>query len=490
MSSAEHGGGLQYWTRDNAQDCTDLPPLDCVAESAIRSTRRAAALTADAWKAPTLNQWQRLRIAATLQHDRTDSNRDAKCQRTRFRKDVDVGISRSSSGKWTAKNVIQCGRMTCPVCGVRRARRVASQIGACIERHQEGIECDVWMLTLSPPHRADDSLELTLDRLYVAAADFFRTPAWRRFAKEYEIDARIRVLDATHGGQNGCHPHFHIALFPRHAYALSSYIPAAADVKRYQKQREEWSDELIEKFVHALRTYDEKSVQATSLWDAWQPLRIRPREVRGAFLAQLAREQLVDAWRSSCARAGVAIPDRAAFDRHALTLSPSEDAAAYFTKWGLADEVASSPQKARSHLRLLDLVEAGHDLAGDLYIAFREATCGKQWISGLGDAMAELGVHDEDADAYLERLARRRAAVLAAAGTPLPDLLPLDLHIRGYLYPAALKVGWETVFALCDAEAEAATSELDVQRALDRFLWSQLGSRASPSSVAEENPCC
>lgn len=147
------------------------------------------------------------------------------------------------------------------------------------------------------------------------------------------------------------------------------------------------------------------------------------------------------------------------------------------------------PMKCKRHLECTCI---GKPPAVDthLYIAFREATCGKQWISGLGDAMAELGVHDEDADAYLERLARRRAAVLAAAGTPLPDLLPLDLHIRGYLYPAALKVGWETVFALCDAEAEAATSELDVQRALDRFLWSQLGSRASPSSVAEENPCC
>lgn len=489
-ADTEHAGQLQYWSREDAQDSADLALLDRVAESAILSTPRSRALTAEAWQAPALKQWARLRVMATLLDRETDSNREAKCQRTRFARDADVGIRRSSSGKWSTRNVIQCGKMTCPVCGVRRARSVASRIGACMQRHRAGIECDVWMLTLSPRHTADVPLELALQRLYDAAAVFFRSAGWRAFAREHDVCARVRVLDATHGGRNGCHPHFHIALFPRSAMISTTWSPEPQDVIRYQRERDQWSDEAIDKFVRAICAYGERAPEPErpfELWRLWQPLRTQSREIRGAFLAERAREDLIPAWRDACRKVGIEIPDERAFARRALTLSPSEDAAAYFTKWGLADEVASSPQKAKSHLRLLDLVEAGHDTAGDLYVEFRRAVSGKQWVAGLGDAMAELGVHDEDAELYLESLARRRAKVLAQAGTPIPELLPLDLHVRGYLYPAVLRLGWEQVFAFCDAHAEAAHSELEVQLELDRFLWSQLGSQAPP--FAEENTC-
>jgi hypothetical protein len=509
--TTEQTDRLLYWSREDPRDCSDSPPLDYVAESTLgaisspstRFPRSQLELKIEAWDAPQLSMLARLEVQRTLLDGRTDSNRDAKCMRTRFARDADVPIERFSSGKWAVRGLVTCQRMTCAHCGERKCREAACTIGACIKKHIDTSPSrDVWMLSISPPHHADEKVGAVVARLFEASGHLFRSRAWETFAARYDIAARVRVLDATHGGRNGTHPHFHIALFPRAANVPAGWMPD--ERKRSDARRrlgtDDVTDAAIARVIRAgVASNTDDGMRAALAAAAFRlvpdvievetPLRSLDRADRTVFLDDVARAELLDAWLHACRRAGIEVRDEYAFRRYALQLTPSEEAAAYFVKWGLADEVGASTQKSRSHLRLLDLVSAGHDVAGDLYREWREAVHRKTWITGLADACNAIGVDDDDAQTYLDELQRRRELMLAEAGTPLVKVRELQLVIPSFAFQGALRARFVDEEGIAHSGLDAVTcfvddierhGAVDLQAELSSFLWRHVSSRIGP----------
>lgn len=382
--------------------------------------------------------WERLDVAhAALSGGLFD--RQAKCQRTRRVFLADVPLNRSDRGAWRAGALVTCGHWTCPSCGPYLAREVAATLGASIERWFGGSEgkyvdedtLDVWMLTLTVPHSREDDVGVLVESLYKAASTFFRSRTWQRFEEEFGVRARVRVLDVTFGGPNGTHPHFHCALF------LDGARPGFRHESRKSRERE-----LAE--LDALpMLYTDRS--------------------------------LVDAWEAAVRQAGVELRDVDAFRDFAAKVSPSERAVAYFVKWGLADEVSNTPLKRDNHLRLLDAAGGGDDACAQMYVVWRAAVDGRQWVTGLADLRAKLGVTDDDLDTYIAELRRKRDEA-----EPPKLVAPISVVVRAHLWTRCLAVGMPTVLAEID-RAELAGE--DPQAALDAFLW-----RVNPANRRRTKP--
>ncbi len=461
----------------------DLPPT----AGPLRGQLQLA-LDADAWdRAPQLTLWQRLDVVRDLTRD-GDFDRDAKCNRTRFAAQSDVGIARSSRGSWSTSGTIKCGQwQTCPSCGPRKCREVASKLSVCFERHmQRDPECDVWMLTLTVPHYADERAELAVDHLYDGDAAFVRSKAWREFCERWGVVGRVRVLDATHGGHNGSHPHFHAALFVEkaglptaHAFALDPPTVCSACAGNGSTKCEHarsWTvDDRGGELRDGVRVLPTLLREELERWGVWKPLRACSQRVRERYLDEI-KGALVDAWEQAVRAAGARIEKLTEFRRRAVELSPSEDAASYFTKWGLADEVGASTSKARNHLRLLDAVACGVKGAAYTWKQWRRAVHQHALVVGLGRVCTKLAVTDDDASAWLDEQRRRREAELERAGKPIEKVPELQLVVRAHLYEAAMRLGWDRVFAFADEQALAghgATPDW-LQRSLDDFLWQNL----------------
>jgi hypothetical protein len=362
------------------------------------------------------------------------------------------------------------------------------------------------MLTLAPPHRATDELAEVLRWQYDACARLWRSSEWRAFAAEYGITSRVRVLDATHGGRNGTHPHHHVALFVDQAM-----VPVRR-VARYQwrDQRRAFREEKTQR-ARARRGLERGSTELRRaqeddrLWELAEgerlagllafvevlesgddDTRVRLRDqqqgVREAFLRELAR-QLAPAWRRELAAVGCphAVGD------HAVHLLPSERAEAYFVKWGLAEEVGLPTSKDRSHLRLLDVVVAQlgdeSNVAGELYRSWSRAVKGRAWVTGLADTCRRLGVDEDAAAAYVEAQREREERMRERAGEPpRPKVPELHLVVRGHLWGAFLALGHELVFHELDAVAERVEARGDVlQAALAAMLLAQRRRRGDTS---------
>jgi replication protein len=412
--------------------------------------------------------WGRLRVQRELV---PEGARDSKCQRYPFSPDAKVVCRRASSGKWTMRGLISCMLNGCACCGPRRSRHEAPKLAVALQRWlQRDAWCDAALLTLAPPHRADEDLEQLVDRLYDASARLWRTKAWRDFARRWGVEARVRSLDSTHGGRNGSHPHFHVLLLFSRAAIPIDWVPPVAlrKARRWRWDGLEVDEELelarageLETRLAGLefRAPDRSAMGLLGL----EPLRMRDREARAAYLEEVMREQLLDAWERAVEEAGIEIRHREAFRSYSLKLSPGEAAAAYLVRWGLADEVGAPSAKARSHLRLLDLHQAGHAQAGELYLAWRQATRGHAWLTGHTDLYHLLGVTDEDGAAYLKELQRRREKALAEAGTPIATVRELELVVPRMLLPTAVRVGWEEIFAALDEADRRGVPDLQAE---------------------------
>jgi hypothetical protein len=462
-------------------------------------------LDLNAWDAvPQLDMWDRRDLMAAIlrcprdcpRPERTDGkkgcaihlyDRDAKCLRTRFVAPGEaIELRRSSSAKWSLVGVIQCGQMTCPHCGPDRCRDAAARIAVSIERHlAESDDNDVWMLTLSPPHYADDDPAEVVDRLFTAIAAFWRTVEWRHFAERWGIDHKIRALDISHGGPNGMHPHFHVLAFPTKARCAAETRRALAAIKRREDERAELLEAaMAEKlqvppppYEGSARQFLDRSKNRTEPVIAvpldgadLQPLGDEEQRVRELFLREL-RASLLPAWERCVRATGARIKHDAKFRAVSLDLAPCERAYSYVVKWGLADEVGAPTAKHHSHLRLLDALGAGMTNAAELYKQTRHATAGRTWLVGLGDLCHRYEVNDADVQNYLDELHVKRERKLAAEGKPIPEPVPeLRLEVRARLYESVLALGPKVVFAFVDS-FDHATPLDEIQRQLDAFLW-------------------
>jgi hypothetical protein len=445
-----------------------LPPTEAPLPGQLQ-----LALDLEAWnRAPQLTMWRRLDVARDLVRG-GEFDRDAKCNRTRFAKGSDVELSRSDRGAWSTTGTIKCNVwQTCPHCGPRKCREVASKLSACFERHlASGSDFDVWMLSLTIPHYADVRTELVVDQLYDAFDRFTHSKEWRTFVKRWGVVGRVRVLDATHGNASGSHPHFHIALFversglpTEHAFVLSEPTVSSWTV-----------DERGANCRAGVRVSPSALVEERERWGVWKPLRACSKDVRQKYLDEI-KGSLVVAWEHAVRATGARIERPTEFRRRGVELTPSENAATYFTKWGLADEVGASTSKSRNHLRLLDAVAVNLRGAAYLWKQWRRAVHQHALVTGLGSIARRLKVTDDDARAWLDEQRRRREAELEREGTPLEKVPELRVVVRSHLYDAAMSLGWDQVFSFVNEQAARGRGDASdwLQRELDQFLWDRI----------------
>lgn len=365
-------------------------------------------------------------------------NRCAKCGIVPI-EEGDIPLFRSERGAFRFAKTVQCGHWTCPSCGARYAREVASALDCAIAawlRNNDGYRLDeapydVWLFTPTTPHRATDSMETTIARLYDAWERFAASHAWREWSKKVGLRARTRAFDVVFGGKNGTHPHFHIALFVdgvpgfRHASALSRVLGGTRG--------------------HGFEVPPE----------------------------------LIAAWLRAVRAAGVDVPNEDAFREHALDLQGGDEAAAYFVKWGLSSETGATTLKKGGPLALLDAAGAGERGAGELYREFCIAVNGRQVVTGLKDTLRIVGVSADDIEAH-------RAARQAHLDAEHPPTLvaPLALVVRRCLWKTALAVGRGVVVA------EVTRADLageNPQTALDAFLFAVARDAKGPRMLLESS---
>lgn len=460
------------------------------------------ALDLDAWEeAPQLSLWGRQAVQRDVLAF-SEWDRQAKCGWVRFKTETDVPIARRESGSWSASNVVRCGYPGCPWCGTQLAQQRAAELGACMEKHLDNADgdTDVWMLSLTIPHYAEDSASVCVEQVYAAQAALVRTREWRAFVKQWGLLGNgVRCLDTVSGGANGLHAHFHIALFPTRA-GLPTSEAYRLDLDEKQKQPDAWlvARDGIERWCSAEIAEGVDALPVTlaeqlRMFGIWRKLKHCNERVRTKYIGEIAAP-LVDAWERCCLSVGVRIENRDAFRRTALRLTPSEKAASYFVKWGLSDEVARSTSKDRSPLRLLDAIAAGIKGAAYTYKQFRRAVDGRQWVTGIADLRKRLDVSDEDVEAHAAEQRRKREAQLEKDGTPVEKVRELALVVRSHLFSVVGRVGWSAIFALIDEHEKT----LDVppwevsrslQKTLDDFLWRNLAvagdSRCESETVRE-----
>lgn len=133
-----------------------------------------------------------------------------------IRSQVDIHKTTTTTGKaaFHYGGLMVCGSVwVCPVCAskITERRRVELTQGVEFWKSQGGF---VYLLTLTVPHYAKNSLTSVLDGLSDAFRRMMNRKPWGRFSSAVDMAGRVRTLEVTHG-LNGWHPHFHVLLFTR-----------------------------------------------------------------------------------------------------------------------------------------------------------------------------------------------------------------------------------------------------------------------------------
>jgi len=294
----------------------------------------------------------------------------------------------------------------CPVCSAKISERRRLELQSAIAGWTAtgGV---VWLLTLTHPHTAVDSLSDLLQAETKALHGFFTNRAGKALKASLRLVGHVRNWEVTHGRlrvkNNGWHPHFHVLLF----------------------------------------------------------LQKLPVDSMAAFEAQAFK-----VWASACRSAGLSAPSAA----HGVSLDDGDEAAAYVAKigleaprenlrahqdacrvprWGLDCEMTKGHTKRAKDgetpfdfLRSIFADRTDRE-AGRLFAEFASAFHGRRqlvWSRGLRDLIG-LGV--EETDGEIEAKLEADAEIL---GWLSPDQwrAVVAAELRAEVLELA-RVGWEPV---------------------------------------------
>lgn len=116
------------------------------------------------------------------------------------------------TGKGFYSGLLVCGSVWhCPVCAAKISERRRKELEIAFSEFQKegGF---ISMLTLTFSHERTDRLKDILYSFGQATQKFMSGRAFNNIRNEIGLIGRVRVLEVTHG-DNGFHPHAHIALF-------------------------------------------------------------------------------------------------------------------------------------------------------------------------------------------------------------------------------------------------------------------------------------
>jgi len=159
--------------------------------------------------------------------------------------DVGVAWSTSHDACYPAKGIASCGSVwACSVCtGKIRALRVAETSVVAVRHAEEG--GSLLLVTLTPRHRAGDSLGPMVRGISEAWRVLQRDRFWREYVRPYLVGS-MRALEVTHGftaesDGNGWHPHLHLLLLVDGQASLPRVL---ARVRRFVESR--WSNAVVD----------------------------------------------------------------------------------------------------------------------------------------------------------------------------------------------------------------------------------------------------
>lgn len=445
-------------------------------------------LSVAAQKAPSSQElkWARLSTLWDYGDDReaTDSERKGErfgqCNKVRYldpKGDREVEIFRSETGAYSHSGLIQCGNAhCCPVCSEKKARAACNVLSCALKKHLAGgPKNDVWMATLTIPHKKGSSMLELKEKLCSAWATMAASHRWRTFRRKYGISVVVRAFESTFGA-NGWHPHFHVLLFVEESV--------------WQKNGA----------LHPIRTaFSAKAPPHPTIRPliSGDPLRHMGARPIGAEMAPLGEEsseleKIVKAlncevyrlWEHACLKVhAVTEAQIPAFSTHGVHLARGDKTALYITKWGLADELTMHGYKNSTAFGLLDKMGEGDRRAGAIFMEFARATKGLAVISGLGKLRKHLDLSEEDIAAHAEWLKEEKEKRLLAEGKPLPAKVPtINLVIPRVYFARAIGKGWPAVHAEIERAELAGECE---QTALIEYLSRPKGERKR--NECEEN---
>lgn len=108
--------------------------------------------------------------------------------------------------------LLVCGSVwTCPVCAAKISEKRRKELKQVFDAHK-ATGGSISMLTITFSHRKHNRLADILDKFSKANTKFMTGRAFHQIREEMGIIGRVRALEVTYG-ENGFHPHAHIALF-------------------------------------------------------------------------------------------------------------------------------------------------------------------------------------------------------------------------------------------------------------------------------------
>lgn len=139
------------------------------------------------------------------------NERVAICLRKVNGSQVDVYQHRKTQKAFYA-NLMVCGSVwTCPVCAAKISERRRLELERAFDIHKSS-GGKIAMLTLTFSHKKFDRLENLLDKFGQATLKFFSGAMFNKLRQSMGLIGRVRVYEVTYG-DNGYHPHAHIAFF-------------------------------------------------------------------------------------------------------------------------------------------------------------------------------------------------------------------------------------------------------------------------------------
>lgn len=123
---------------------------------------------------------------------------------------IDVGASEHGSTKFGG--LTYCGNQwQCPCCaGIVGHKKVSEIITGMSENAKRGGQS--LFLTLTQPHKSDNSLKTLVDIQSKALTSLFQNGTVKRYLKSHGYLGQIRAFEMTHSFVNGWHPHLHIVV--------------------------------------------------------------------------------------------------------------------------------------------------------------------------------------------------------------------------------------------------------------------------------------
>lgn len=148
-------------------------------------------------------------------HDTTGEIKEINFKSTYFcgtEREEFIPLYLTTSGTVVRGGLHSCSKVwTCPVCGAKISTRRNIEVKTIINKAHK-MKKSVYMLTLTAPHYARDSILSLAERMKAALLDFQNSRTWRGIKREYKWFGSIRTMETTIGGKNGAHNHFHIIL--------------------------------------------------------------------------------------------------------------------------------------------------------------------------------------------------------------------------------------------------------------------------------------